>query len=79
MYLVVGRCRRRVFIECSRNIILCYLRKIPRKIQVKSLEGILELVIMEIGEIIPEGIAWGKFSWGGLWVSIPDGIFEKEY
>ena len=34
---------------------------------------------MGTGEIISEGITGGKLSCGGLGVSIPDGIFEKEY
>ena len=33
---------------------------------------------MGIGEIIPEGIKGEKSSCEGLWVSIPDGISEKE-
>ena len=44
----------------------------------KSPEGILELVPIGIGEMIPEGITGGKLTCGGLGVSIPNGIFEKE-
>ena len=78
MYLVVGRRGRRRLVECSSVGIFWYLRKIPRINREKSLEGILELVPMGIGEVIPEGITGGKLSCGGLVVSIPDGIFKKE-
>ena len=47
--------------------------------QEEAPEGALELVPLRIREIIPEEITGGNMSFGGLWVSIPDGIFKKEY
>ena len=47
-------------------------------IRKKSTEGILELVPMGIGKILPERITGGKLSYGRLVVSIMDRIFEKE-
>ena len=78
MYLGVGRCGRRRFVEYNSVGIFWYLRPITRRNSGNITGGILDLFPMGIREIIPEGITGEKTSCGGLVVSIPDGIFKKE-